>query len=231
MLINEFLSTWTPEAAYIDVDALKKRFSALRGLSKCRPDLSPEQLSEYANNVLITNKEQYESLAVIDPFKTYAETSDGDYHDTNSGEDINTTTDTQKHKNTNTYGSTSGTTTTPSGTQRQDTFQYAYNSTTANQPDTRVDTTYNNYKEIVDVKNGGTDTVTSEVESGNLETSFLHGHELDNTHHDAKSGYVLRDIVELSPKWVNIYDRVVSDIFSVIGVLIATRKIDMSLDW
>lgn len=272
MTINEFLAEWTPGVSYIDPDALKKRFSALRGLSNARPDLEIEELKTLADNVLTVNQMQYESLAKIDPFKTYFEHTDGEYTDKHSGTDVETVIDTRvQHSeyapavketttttpgvtdtNETTYGKTDDTTTTPTGMKQTDNFSYAYNATAANQPDSRTQETYlNNYKEVVSDKAGGKDTqvlkhegndiqtveregmdqTTTQVLEGDLKTNLEKGTQLTNTHDDDKEGYVLRDIIELTPKWVMIYDRIISDIFSVIGVLIATRHINRNLKW
>lgn len=245
MLVNEFIEGWTPVAEYLDVDMLKTRLSALRGLSNVRPDISLEELYRLAQNVLDVNKAQYESLAQLDPFKTYFEESSGAAHDTNSGRDVKTQTDTRKTQTVSTpgvtetveYGKTN--TYTPTGMRQTDNFVNGYNQPNfTSVPDSRTQESYQqSYKEVntdggKDVhKREGSDKIASEVLSGNLEDSVDYGHEIDNTHNDKRSGYVLRDIIELTPKWVVVYDRIVQDVFSVIGSLIATRKIDFSLDW
>lgn len=252
MTINEFLAGWTPNASYIDADALKTRFSALRGLSNARPDIGVEELKQLADNVLVVNQAQYESLVKIDPFNTYFEHTNGEYTDKDSGTDVQTVIDTRvQHSeyapgttdtDTTTYGRTGDTTTTPTGIRQTDNFNYAYNASSANQPDSRTQESYlNSYKETVKDQAGGSDTrklthegmdqTTSQVLEGDLKTNYEHGKQLTNTHDDDKQGYVLRDLIELTPKWTVIYDRIVSDVFSVIGVLIATRRIDRTLKW
>lgn len=252
MTVNEFLEVWAPVVSYIDADALKVRFSALRGLSNVRPNLTTEQLVQLANNVLVTNQAQYEALAQVNPFKTYFDTSSGGYKDTNSGTDKTTVTDTRvQHDEFNPgtvdtdkmeYGRVDDNTFTPTGIKQNDEFAYAYNATTANQPDRRLQESYlNNYNEKNNNKASGTDTrtlshtgvdtTTRQILDGDLQTSLEYGKELENKHNEEKSGYVLRDIVELIPEWTNIYDTIVQDIFRVIGVLVATRKIDFSLGW
>lgn len=283
MTVNQFLEIWNPAADYIDAGALKKRFKALRGLSNVRPTLSEADLVELADNVLETNREQYESLAVLNPYKTYAETYNDHKHnqaggtdthtetdtrrqqetDTASGTDTGTETDTRKQQQTNKPGVTTttdqtyGRADTRTGSQKEDETELAYNSTSA-QPTRSNNTTFNSVKdqasgkdtqvvkqegqdvatsEILsgDLKNemqyGRVDTKVSEVLSGNLENTTDYGRTDETNGDGTRSGYVLKDIVELMPDWRNIYDRIVQDVFSVIGSLVATRKIDHRLDW
>lgn len=252
MTVNTFLESWNPTAAYLNVDALKTRFAAIRGLSNVRPDLTLDELVEYADNVLVTNQKQYEALTAIDPYKTYFEESNGDSSDTESGSDTDTETDTRVHEKTSTpgvtetnettYGKTDDSTYTPTGIRQTDNFTFAYNATTANQPTDRMQESFvSNYKETNANKSGGkdsnvvkrtgSDTDVEKVTEGNLVNKTDYGHKNENEHHDKKSGYVLRDVMELTPLWVNIYDRIVSDVFQVIGSLISTRKVDLSLEW
>lgn len=252
MTVNEFLNSWNPSVSYLDVDALKTRFSALRGLSNVRPNLAIDELVTLADNVLVVNQKQYENLVNVDPFKTYLEHSNGSYKDTHSGTDTNTTKDTQVHHNEFSpgvsdiskvdYGRIDDTTVTPSGMRQTDQFTYAYNATAANQPDNRTQESYlNNYNEKTNDKLSGSDTTTlshtgintttDQVLDGDVTNTFDHGEILDNQHNDEKSGYNLRDIVDLLPQWITVYDMIAHDVFTVIGVLVATRKIDYSLDW
>ena len=271
MQINEFLDYWQPTTEYIDVSALKTRFSALRGLSNLRPDLTVQQCVDFANNVLTVNKAQYEELAKLNPFSTYGETSSGAYTNTTNGTNNKTQTDTrqmqtvQSSENKNSmaygkktdvtnateYGKITDGTETPTGTKQTDVTDYAYNGTSATHPDQTTRESYNGYKTTSKETLSGTDTQTQNetlsgtdtqtqtgttttstgVTGGDLKDVTEYSDTAENTHNDTKKGYVLRDIIEMYPEWVQIYDRIVQDIFSVIGSLIATRKFDSSLEW
>lgn len=251
MLIKDFLKTWEFEIDYLDFTALKYRFEALRGLSNVRPDLTSEEVKKYAENVITVNRAQYEALAEINPYKSYFEEVEGTDKEKTEGQSTSTTTDTQIKQNEltrgisdtreMTYGRTEDDTRTPTGTIRNDTTSYAYNATSTSQPDSRTEESYQSYKETNSLKSGGTDTETvshtgtdvqtEQVIDGDLKTIGTTENNNDGQHHEIRSGYVLRDIIDIIPQWTMIYDRIVEDIFSVIGVLIATRRIDYSLDW